>query len=88
MGCDLTFFKNFAVKFLPTGKSFQSIATKFPHSIGRRAMSADQSGCITPSPGGWGTRSLLTSPQIKTAMTTFALGHFSGHTAVVTANAR
>ena len=31
MGCDLTFFKNFAVKFLPTGKSFQSIATKFPH---------------------------------------------------------
>ena len=31
MGCDLTFFKNFAVKFLLTGKSFQSIATKFPH---------------------------------------------------------
>ena len=30
-GGDLTFFKNFAVKFLPTGKSFQSIATKFPH---------------------------------------------------------
>ena len=27
------------------------------NSIGRRAMSADQSGCITPSPGGWGTRS-------------------------------
>ena len=31
MGCDLTCFKNFAVKFLATGKSFQSIATKFPH---------------------------------------------------------
>ena len=30
-GGDLTFFKNFAVKFLPTGKSFQSIAAKFPH---------------------------------------------------------
>ena len=42
----------------------------------------------TPSPGRFGTRSLLASPLIKTAMTTFPLGHFSGHTAVVTANAR
>ena len=31
LGGDLTFFKNFAFEFLPTGKSFQSIATKFPH---------------------------------------------------------
>ena len=28
---DLTFFKNLQSNFLPTGKSFQSIATKFPH---------------------------------------------------------
>lgn len=41
-----------------------------------------------PPPGGLGTRSLLASPLIKTATTTFALGHFLGHTAVVTANAR
>ena len=59
-------------------------------SICRRAMSAVQinRAASPPPPGGLGTRSLLASPQIKTAMTTFALGHFSGHTAVVTANAR
>lgn len=58
-------------------------------SIGRRAMSAVQiNRAASPPPlGGLGTRSLLASPQIKTVMTTFALGHFSGHTAVVTANA-
>ena len=28
---DLTFFKNLQSNSLPTGKSFQSIATKFPH---------------------------------------------------------
>ena len=30
-GDDLTFFKNLQSNSLPTGKSFQSIATKFPH---------------------------------------------------------
>ena len=30
-GGDLTFFKNWQSDCLPTGKSFQSIATKFPH---------------------------------------------------------
>ena len=30
-GRDLTFFKNLSSNSLPTGKSFQSIATKFPH---------------------------------------------------------
>ena len=30
-GGDLTFFKNFQSNSLPTGKSFQSNATKFPH---------------------------------------------------------
>lgn len=55
-------------------------------SIGRRAMQINRAAS-PPPPGGLGTRSLLASPQIKTAMTTFALGHFSGHTAVVTANA-
>ena len=30
-GGDLTFFKNLQSYSLPTGKSFQSIATKFPH---------------------------------------------------------
>ena len=30
-GGDLTFFKNLQSNFLPTGKSFQSNATKFPH---------------------------------------------------------
>ena len=30
-GGDLTFFKNLPSNSLPTGKSFQSIATKFPH---------------------------------------------------------
>ena len=30
-GGDLTFFKNLQSNSLPTGKSFQSNATKFPH---------------------------------------------------------
>ena len=30
-GGDLTFFKNLPSNSLPTGKSFQSIATKFPY---------------------------------------------------------
>ena len=30
-GGDLTFFKNLSSNSLPMGKSFQSIATKFPH---------------------------------------------------------
>ena len=30
-GGDLTFFKNMPSNSLPTGKSFQSIETKFPH---------------------------------------------------------
>ena len=30
-GGDLTFFKNLSSNSLPTDKSFQSIATKFPH---------------------------------------------------------
>ena len=30
-GGDLTFFKNLPSNSLPTGKSFQSNATKFPH---------------------------------------------------------
>ena len=30
-GGDLTFFKNMSSNSLPTGKSFQSNATKFPH---------------------------------------------------------
>ena len=30
-GGDLTFFKNLPSNSLPTGRSFQSIATKFPH---------------------------------------------------------
>lgn len=32
-------------------------------SIGRRPMSADQSGCITSSPGGWGTVPPSQSPN-------------------------
>ena len=32
---DLTFFKNLPSNSLPTGKSFQSIATKFPHKESR-----------------------------------------------------
>ena len=31
MGGGFDIFQKFAVEFLPTGKSFQSIATKFPH---------------------------------------------------------
>ena len=31
MGWDLTFFKNLPSNSLPTGKSFQSNAIKFPH---------------------------------------------------------
>ena len=34
-GGDLTFFKNLPSNSLPTGKSFQSIATKFPHKESR-----------------------------------------------------
>ena len=30
-GGDFTFFKNLALNSLPTGKSFQSNVTKFPH---------------------------------------------------------
>ena len=30
-GGDFTFFKNLALNSLPTGKSFQSNLTKFPH---------------------------------------------------------
>ena len=30
-GGDFTFFKNLALNSLPTGKSFQSSVTKFPH---------------------------------------------------------
>ena len=55
-------------------------------TFGRRAMQINRAAS-PPPPGGLGTRSLVASPQIKTTMTTFALGHFSGHTAVVTANA-
>ena len=54
-GGHLTFFKNFAVKFLPTGKSFQSIATKFPHPglhIAVKYPKAERNKCtikISPS---------------------------------------
>lgn len=51
-------------------------------SIGRRAMSADQSGCITPSPGGWGTRSAPSQSPNKDDHENFRaralLGSYSG----------
>ena len=52
-GGDLTFFKNLQSDSLPTGKSFQSIATKFPHlglHIAVHPNAGPKKGTIKKSP--------------------------------------
>ena len=52
-GGDLTFFKNLQPNSLPTGKSFQSNATKFPHlklNIAVNPKAGSKKGTIKISP--------------------------------------